>query len=154
MFRQFGEKYSVIFIVGAFLLGIVTTWGLQARHSVYAAATASEQASPVAQTGEGNGLSGAADTAAAVWGNCTPYHVAVFSSRIHVRCQTAVNGILYFAFPTTNDAEAARILSLFTSAQVTGRLLQVLYDPADTTTGPAIGCGANDCRVITAVILN
>ncbi|RMD97362.1 MAG: hypothetical protein D6816_17665 [Bacteroidetes bacterium] len=154
MFRQFGEKYSVIFIIGAFLLGIVTAWGLQARHNVYAAAAASEPALSTAQTGDGNDLSGIDSTAGFVWANCTPTNVAVFSERIHVRCQTAVNGILYFAFPTTNDAETARILSLFTSAQVTGRLLQVLYDPADTTTGPAIGCGANDCRVITAVVLN
>jgi hypothetical protein len=45
------------------------------------------------------------------------------------------------------------MFSLLTSAQVTGRLLQILYDPADTTSGPQISCNANDCRVITAVAL-
>ena len=89
-----------------------------------------------------------------VWANCTPNNVAVFTDRVHViRCSSDVNGIWYFAYPTADDAEATRVLSLLTSAQVTGRLLQILYDPADTTSGPPISCNANDCRVITAVAL-
>jgi hypothetical protein len=152
MFRQLREKYLVVFVIGAFLLGIVTAWGLQARHNVYAAA-GPESALPANQTVENNDPSGIESTAGFVWASCTPDNVAVFAERIHVRCTTPVNGISYFAFSTADDAEAARILSLFTSAQVTGRLLQVLYDPNDTTSGPPIGCAATDCRLIVAVAL-
>lgn len=85
------------------------------------------------------------------WSTCTPARVAVFSNRVHVKCAVANAGILYYAFPTTDQAAAARILAILNSALLTGRSLTVLNDPADTTSGPPVGCQASDCRLIIAL---
>jgi len=85
------------------------------------------------------------------WSSCTPALVGVFSNRVHVRCTVANDGILYYAFPTQDQAAAARFLAILNSALLTGRTLTILNDPADTTSGPPIGCQANDCRLIIAV---
>lgn len=90
---------------------------------------------------------------AAVWYRCTPANVAAFTSRIHVKCTAAAaGGILYFAYPGRDTANAARFLSLLTSAEVTGKQVDILYDPADTS-GASFGCAAGDCRTIIAVAL-
>ena len=54
-------------------------------------------------------------------------------------------------FSTQDQAAAARFLAILNSALLTGRTLTILNDPADTTSGPPIGCQANDCRLIIAV---
>ncbi len=79
---------------------------------------------------------------------CTPTAVAAFSTRVHVRCSPAAPGsIAYFAVCTTSDpANAARFLSIFTTAKVTGKNLVIFYTPSDTS-GTACGCSAVDCRL-------
>ena len=89
-------------------------------------------------------------SATAGWVSCVPIQVVTFASRVHVQCQTAIGGVSYFAASTTNAANVARILSVLTAAQLAGRTLSILYDPADTS-GTAIGCQAGDCRLIQAV---
>ena len=83
--------------------------------------------------------------------SCTPAQVAVFADapRLHVRCAASVGGILYFALSTSDAAQAARVLSVLTTAQVAGRTLIIRYDPADLS-GASIGCQVNDCRLIRA----
>ena len=80
---------------------------------------------------------------------CTPTGVAAFTSRVHVRCSPAAPGnISYFAVCTTNDsATASRFLSVFTTAKVTGKNLDIFYTASDTTSGTACGCAAGDCRL-------
>ena len=88
------------------------------------------------------------------WTTCTPVNVAVFTSRIHVKCSSAVsNGILYFATSTQDSAHANRMLSVFTAAINGNRRLSILYKPSDTS-GTSFGCQAHDCRIsIAAAIL-
>ncbi len=80
---------------------------------------------------------------------CIPDTVAVFNTRVHVRCQQAApGGIYYFAFCNkTDSATASRFLSVFTTAKATGKNLRIYYTPSDTS-GTACGCQSNDCRVI------
>ena len=90
--------------------------------------------------------------AAETWTSCTPVNVTVYSvgaKRIHVKCAQAVNGIRYYALSSTDTALMARVLSLITSAQVAGRTLSILNDPADLS-GQAWGCANSDCRVLRA----
>jgi len=84
--------------------------------------------------------------------SCTPVEVAVYTTapRLHVECAAAVGGVRYFAVSTADAAVAARVLSILTTAQVAGRTLSIRYDPADTS-GAALGCQTNDCRLIMAV---
>ena len=85
-------------------------------------------------------------SAANVWSDCTPAGVATFANRVHVRCSASVSGgIFYFAVATTDAAQAARFVSVATSALVAGRPLKVWYDPADLS-GANFGCATSDCR--------
>jgi hypothetical protein len=86
---------------------------------------------------------------AEVWVTCTPVSVATLSNRVHVLCAESYSGVFYFAAPTSNPAHAARILSTLSTAQVAGRTLEILYDPADTS-GSEFGCGESNCRVLLA----
>lgn len=83
---------------------------------------------------------------------CTPVNVGVFDTRIHVRCSTAVSGILYFAAPTSNNNRAARLLAILSTAVAASHNLTIYYDPADTS-GSSIGCQTSDCRLIQSVEL-
>lgn len=95
----------------------------------------------------------AAEPDAETWYRCTPAHVAAFTGRIHIRCTAAApGGIWYFAYPTRDTANASRFLSLLTSAEVAGKQVDILYDPANTS-GVSFGCAANDCRTIIGVSL-
>jgi hypothetical protein len=88
--------------------------------------------------------------------DCTPIEVAVYESRLHVRCsQGVVDGsdtIYFWAMPATKAQYANRFLSLGSTALVAGRHLIFLYTPGDTS-GAAFGCQASDCRNVYAVIL-
>jgi hypothetical protein len=88
--------------------------------------------------------------AAETWTSCTPTEIVTYQQRLHVRCAAAVGGISFFAVGTQDTAYAARVLSVITAAQVAGRTLTILFDPADQS-GTAIGCLATDCRLIRAV---
>jgi hypothetical protein len=96
------------------------------------------------------------------WYQCNlSNHVAVFTNRVHVWCQSttpvagapALTGIYYFAFPTSPDsAGASRIFSILQSAKVTGGIVWVEVNPADTS-GTSFGCSSGDCRRIYGVEL-
>jgi hypothetical protein len=92
----------------------------------------------------------AAPAAAPTDAACTPTQVMVWPNRIHVRCATAVSGISFFTVNTNDTANAARVLSLLTTAQVAGRTLTIRYEPNDLS-GSAIGCLNSNCRLIIAV---
>jgi hypothetical protein len=87
--------------------------------------------------------------AAETWTSCVPVGIATYKTRIHVRCAAAVGGISFFAVATQDTAYAARVLSVLTAAQLGGRTLQILFDPADLT-GASVGCLTTDCRLIRA----
>ncbi len=79
---------------------------------------------------------------------CTPVGVSAFTSRVAVRCSAAApGGIWYFAVSTADSGSASRFLSIFTTAKVTGKNVDIYYTPSDTS-GNAWGCNASDCRVI------
>ena len=85
-------------------------------------------------------------SAAEMWTDCVPAGVATFGNRVHVRCSASVSGgIFFFAVATTDSAQAARFVSVASSALIAGRTLKVLFDPADLT-GGQFGCATNDCR--------
>jgi hypothetical protein len=94
----------------------------------------------------GQSWAAAADT----WISCVPIEIATYAVRVHVRCAASVGGISFFAVSTQDAAYAARVLSVVTAAQVAGRTLSILNDPADLS-GSAIGCQNADCRLIHAV---
>jgi len=96
-----------------------------------------------------------APAAPADYFNCTPTGVAAFIGRVHVRCNPAApGGISYFAVCTTADAgNASRFLSIFTTAKVTGKNLDIFYTASDTS-GTACGCAVSDCRVLWGAEVN
>ena len=90
--------------------------------------------------------------ASPTWVSCTPVGTASYQGRVHVKCAASVGGISYFAASTSDWAYVGRILSIGETAQVGGRTLDILYDPADLS-GAAIGCATLDCRLIQAISL-
>ena len=80
---------------------------------------------------------------------CTPNQVVVSAEapRLQVRCDESFGGVVYFAAPTADPAQASRILSVIQTALIAGRTLIVNYEPADLS-GAGIGCQSNDCRLI------
>ena len=49
---------------------------------------------------------------------CTPSYIGAFSNRIHVLCTVAApGGIYYFAAPTSDSKNAARVLSIMFTAK-------------------------------------
>lgn len=120
--------------------------GIALLAMTFASASAAEEPGPADLSAQADFLK------AQQWVTCTPENVAVYSSRIHVKCTVPIAGIQWFALSTQNSSHAARILSILTAAHVTGRDLSILYDPADTS-GTAIGCQANDCRLIVAAAI-
>ncbi len=94
---------------------------------------------------------------------CVPVEIATFwggadnpVNRVHVKCKTPVEGsISYFAVSTADGDNAARILSILTTAYVQGqgKILSILYD-RDDLSGEAIGCLNTNCRLIGGVLLD
>lgn len=81
---------------------------------------------------------------------CTPNYVGVFSNRVHVLCTVAApGGIIYFAAPTSDSKNAARILSVMLTAKALGKNLQIYYSASGD--GSSFGCLTGDCRPITAI---
>ncbi len=78
---------------------------------------------------------------------CTPLNVAVFSTRVHIKCSTSPgSNVYYFAVSNSDSGLASRYLSIFTSALLTGKSVNIWYNPGDN--GNAWGCGYSDCRPI------
>jgi hypothetical protein len=83
---------------------------------------------------------------------CVPVSVAVFNDRIHVEC---LNGAAFrfFAAPL-GEPNTTEFLAALTTAMSSIPIMELrvgYYD--DTTSGPPFGCGANDCRKISYVVL-
>ena len=87
---------------------------------------------------------------------CEPTEVAVYKSRIHVKCSTsATDGqatIWFWAVSTADTDHANHFLSTATTALIAGRNLKISYTPGDTS-GQSFGCQANDCRVPWAITI-
>jgi hypothetical protein len=91
------------------------------------------------------------------WYQCNATnHVGLFTNRVHVFCTTttpvqgapALNGIYWFAFPTSPDSAAAsRFMSLLQTSVIAAKPIWLEVDPNDTS-GTTFGCGAADCRRI------
>lgn len=141
MFR-FDQSKPVMKNVALILLGLFIT-------------TLGQPSIPVATArdarGEGRTVNRTSDApATAVWISCTPIGVVVYAGREHVQCLESFSGISYFAVSTADPSHAARVLSVISTAQVAGRVVSILYDPADTS-GAAIGCQPSSCRLILGV---
>jgi hypothetical protein len=87
--------------------------------------------------------------AAAADARCTLRDVVVYTNRIHCQCTTTTTDgssvIRYFAVPTTDAKLADRLLTIGTTALVSGRRFIAGYNSGDVS-GNAFGCKANDCR--------
>jgi hypothetical protein len=133
---------SIVKTVTLILLGVLVTTLGQPSAPIATARDVGDDRSIISYAGE--------PLATAVWTSCTPVGVVAYARRVHVQCSAPVSGVSYFAASTADPSNAARVLSLISTAQVAGRTLSILYDPADTS-GTAIGCQASDCRLIQAV---
>ncbi len=81
---------------------------------------------------------------------CTPSYIGTFSTRVHVLCTVPTSGgIYYFAAPTSDSKNAARVLSIMLTAKSLGKNLQIYYDLNGS--GAAYGCAVSDCRPINAI---
>lgn len=83
---------------------------------------------------------------------CTLRDVVVFGNRVHCQCTTTTPdgsaNIRYFAVPTTDAKLADRLLTIGTTALVSGRRFIAGYNSGDTS-GNSFGCNSNDCRKLT-----
>lgn len=88
------------------------------------------------------------------WGYCKPVEVLLAAGRIHARCQFAVDGILYFALPSSSDDQRFfdKAFAMMTAAQVADVWLRINYDAEDQS-AEAWGCLATNCRRIIAMTL-
>ena len=83
---------------------------------------------------------------------CTPDYVAAFAARVHVRCAVpAETTIYYFAAPTSDSKNAARVLSIFLTARSLGKDVRIYYTSGSN--GSAFGCSFSDCRPLDAAEL-
>ena len=94
----------------------------------------------------------AASPLAGVTYTCSPDGVVSANVRVVAHCATgyASNTIHWFAYPTSDSANASRMLSIFETAKATGATVTFYFDDADTS-GTSYGCLAVDCRAIWAV---
>jgi hypothetical protein len=58
-----------------------------------------------------------------VWTSCIPVQIMTYQNRLYVRCASAVGGISYFTSPTSDAQNAARVLSVISTARAAGRTL-------------------------------
>jgi hypothetical protein len=83
---------------------------------------------------------------------CTVIGVAVFDTRIHIRCSTPVvigtDSVIYYAYPidATHGVQANRYLSVAYTAFSLGNTVQMVYDDSSASNPP--GCSSADCRRI------
>lgn len=96
----------------------------------------------------GSALVSTASAADTIW-DCKPTEVYEFpGARIHVTCATPFNAtIKYGSIPVTDAALAARLVSLASSAMLSGTTFRMVVDPSNTSDLPS-GCGSSDCRRI------
>jgi hypothetical protein len=147
MFNSSDIKRYVTYIA---MLAVGIVIGLQLMGAAAASAPSSAEGVTAQASGSQANALNPSDTAD--WYTCTPWKVATYGGRVHVECTVAVNGIKFFAAPTSDYKNAARILSLLLTAKATTSDVEVLYDPLDDTSGVPWGCLAADCRPILGVV--
>lgn len=94
----------------------------------------------------------AADAQAATF-RCTLKDVVVYSTRVHCQCKTTTPdgtaSIRYFAVSTADAKLADRLITIGTTALVSGRQFIAGFTAGDTS-GASFGCGPSDCRKLTS----
>ena len=95
----------------------------------------------------------AAPTAGVTW-TCNPDLVVSANVRVVAHCLNgyAISGgptIYWFAYPTSDSANASRMLSVFETAKATSSTITFYFDTNDVS-GAAYGCLNTDCRAIWA----
>ena len=94
------------------------------------------------------------ETDAVLDGNylCTISELAVFPSRMHVKCSGSVTVgsdlVSYFAFPSTsaNALMSNRYMTLLNTAYALGHPVRVYFDDNAASNPP--GCGTTNCRLL------
>ena len=138
LFLLYSSAVLLGILTGPFIAGWITGTGATGRS--LPAAEAADVAPLVAL------LPDSPDSPDAVF-VCAPRYVGNFGNRIHVLCTTAATGgIIYFATPTSDSKNAARVLSIMLTAKALGKNLQIYYSTSGD--GSAYGCGTSDCRPI------
>lgn len=79
------------------------------------------------------------------WSSCKVDQVATYATRVHVRCGGTGFFFRYFASPTSNAAEAARLVTLGTAAMTGAGTLWILADMRKQDAA-SYGCAVHDCR--------
>jgi hypothetical protein len=120
------KRFSVIWLAGLIVLTLVATMTLRA------------------------GLAQAAE----VTFTCHPDLVVSANVRVVAHCASGypISGgptIVWFAYPTSDSANASRMLSVFEVANATGATVTFYFDTNDLS-GAAYGCLNADCRAIWA----
>jgi hypothetical protein len=92
--------------------------------------------------------------AAGVTFTCTPDLVVSANVRVVARCPSGYvvdpqTTVKWFAYPTSDSANASRMLSLFETAKATGSTITFYFDTVDLS-GAKYGCLTSDCRAIWA----
>jgi hypothetical protein len=92
--------------------------------------------------------------AAGVTSSCIPDRVVSANIRVVAHCPTGYfidqnTTVYWFAYPTSDSANASRMLSLFETAKATGASVTFYFDTADHS-GASYGCQISDCRAIWA----
>lgn len=81
---------------------------------------------------------------------CVINNIAVFSSRIHVHCTSAISGTSISYFAASGDSAHAlttnRFLALLNTAYSLGKPVYIYY--LDNTAKNPPGCNTGDCRAI------
>jgi hypothetical protein len=85
---------------------------------------------------------------------CLPDLVVSAYVRVVAHCASpyvipSTASIYWFAYPTSDSANASRMLSIFETAKATGSTVTFYFDTADLS-GAAYGCNTSDCRAIWA----
>jgi hypothetical protein len=87
---------------------------------------------------------------------CTPTKVAVLNNRMHAECSAAgtdgASTIYYWSVPTSDTAFANRFLSVVSSAIISGRQVEMVFNPGDTS-GSTFGCDGSNCRRLQYFVL-
>jgi hypothetical protein len=89
--------------------------------------------------------------------DCKPEEVAVFETRVHVKCapiakKAETENIRYFAIATKDKAGVLPyVVEMLVAAKAANRELKIWYDRSDYKSVP--GCSGSDCRRLTAVVM-
>jgi hypothetical protein len=84
---------------------------------------------------------------------CSPDLVVSANIRVVAYCAsgyfTGTTTIYWFAYPTSDSANASRMFSVFETAKATGSTVTFYFDTTDLS-GSKYGCLNSDCRAIWA----